>query len=190
MTLYYVGDTTEPARQKFYGDVSQKLTAISTGLVFFELEFNRLDGDALARAMSSSVALGHYKPWIDDLRKEKPYQLEDRVEQLFVEKSVTAAGAWNRLFDETMAALKFDVQGEELELEPTLNMLVSKDGGKRKTAAAALAKVFKQDRVICIDHQHACQGQGNFRPLAGFQGCGGLTPSGQPGGSACGGSAG
>ena len=59
-------------------------------------------------------ALGHYRPWIEDVRKEKPYQLEDRVEQLFHEKSVTGRGAWNRLFDETMAALRFTVDGEEL----------------------------------------------------------------------------
>jgi oligoendopeptidase F len=103
MMLYYVGNTTDPARQKFYGDVSQKLTAVTTGLVFFELEFNRLEEAALNAAMEASAALAHYRPWIDDLRKEKPYQLEDRVEQLFHEKSVTAAGAWNRLFDETMA---------------------------------------------------------------------------------------
>ena len=143
MMLYYVGNTTDPDRQKFYGDVSQKLTAMTTGLVFFELEFNRLESDALEKAMGTSAELAHYRPWIDDLRKEKPFQLEDRVEQLFHEKSVTAAGAWNRLFDETMAALKFEVDGEELTLEPTLNMLTNKDGAKRKTAAKVLAKVFK-----------------------------------------------
>ena len=145
MMLYYVGDTTDPDRQKFYGDVSQKLTAITTGLVFFELEFNRLDGDVLESAMAASAGLARYRPWIEDLRKEKPFQLEDRVEQLFHEKSVTAAGAWNRLFDETMAALTFDVEGEELSLEPTLNMMVSKDATKRKIAAEALAKVFKSN---------------------------------------------
>ena len=68
-------------------------------------------------------ALGHYRPWIEDIRKEKPYQLEDRVEQLFHEKSVTGAGAWNRLFDETMAALRFKVEGKKLAIEPTLNLL-------------------------------------------------------------------
>ncbi len=148
MMLYYVGNTTDPARQKFYGDVSQKLTAVTTGLVFFELEFNRLEEAALTAAMDASPALAHYRPWIDDLRKEKPYQLEDRVEQLFHEKSVTAAGAWNRLFDETMAGLKFEVDGEELSLEPTLNLLLSKDRAKRETASAALAQVFAKNNSL------------------------------------------
>ena len=55
--------------------------------------------------------------------KDKPYQLEDRVEQLFHEKSITGRGAWNRLFDETMTDLRFEVDGERLTLEPTLTRL-------------------------------------------------------------------
>ena len=76
----------------------------SLHLLFFTLELNRIDDAALERAMGDP-ALGHYRPWLEDVRKEKPYQLEDRVEELFHEKSVTGAGAWNRLFDETLGAL-------------------------------------------------------------------------------------
>ena len=62
--------------------------------------------------------MAHYRPWLEDIRREKPYQLEDKLERLFLEKSVSAGSAWNRLFDETMAALRFEVDGEELTLEP------------------------------------------------------------------------
>ena len=98
--LVYAGNTTDPVRAKFYGDMQEKITAASLHLLFFTLELNRIDDAALEAAMSDP-ALGHYRPWIEDVRKEKPYQLEDRVEELFHEKSVTGAGAWNRLFDET-----------------------------------------------------------------------------------------
>ncbi len=90
-------------------------------------------------------ALAHYAPWIEDVRAEKPYQLEDRVELLFHEKSVTGAGAWNRLFDETMASLRFDVDGDELAIEPTLNLLQDRVEEVRKTAAEALAVTFKKN---------------------------------------------
>ena len=63
----------------------------STHLLFFELELNRIDDGVLERAMEDP-ALGHYRPWLEDIRKDKPYQLEDRVEQLFHEKSVTGRG--------------------------------------------------------------------------------------------------
>jgi oligoendopeptidase F len=142
--LYYVGNTTDSARSKFYGDVNSKITEFSTQLLFFELELNRIEDANLADALKVP-ALAHYKPWLDNLLAEKPYQLDDKTEQLFLEKSQTAAGAFNRLFDETMAGLKFKVSGKELALEPTLTLMQSPDGKKRKAASEALAKTFGQN---------------------------------------------
>ena len=139
--LYYVGDTTDSQRGKFYGDVSAKLTEISTLLLFFELELNRIEDQALATAMQVP-ALAHYRPWIENLRKEKPFQLDDKLEELFLEKSQSSSAAFNRLFDETMAGLRFEVDGETLTLEPALNLMQSPDEAKRKAGADALAKTF------------------------------------------------
>src|SRR5262249_29362927 len=141
-SLVHAGDSVDPAISKFYGDVSSRLTEASTHLLFFPLELNRLEDAALERAMQMP-ALGHYRPWIEDLRKDKPYQLEDRVEQLFHEKSQSGYAAWNRLFDQTIAGLRFKVGAKELAIEPTLNLLQDRDGKKRKAAADALAKTFK-----------------------------------------------
>ena len=143
-SLMYAGNTTDPARAKFYGDVQERITAASLHLLFFTLELNRID-DAQLEAAMRDPALGHYRPWIEDVRKEKPYQLEDRVEELFHEKSVTGYSAWNRLFDETIASLRFKVAGKTLAIEPTLNLLQDVDGKKRKAAAEALAKTFKEN---------------------------------------------
>ena len=113
-------------------------------LLFFELEMNRIDDAALEAAMKVP-ALGHYRPWIANLRMEKPYQLDDKLEELFLEKSQTGAAAFNRLFDETMASLRFEVDGETLTLEPALNLMQSPDEAKRKAGALALAKTFKEN---------------------------------------------
>ena len=142
--LIHAGDTSDPIRSKFYGDVQEKITAASSHLLFFTLELNRIDDDAMKAALADAE-LAHYAPWIDDVRAEKPYQLEDRVELLFHEKSVTGHGAWNRLFDETMASLRFDVEGEELAIEPTLNLLQDRVESVRKSAAEALAATFKKN---------------------------------------------
>jgi oligoendopeptidase F len=142
--LIHAGDSVDPAISKFYGDVSERLTAASVHLLFFALELNRVDDAVIERAMQTPE-LGHYRPWIEDLRKDKPYQLEDRVEQLFHEKSQSGYAAWNRLFDQTISALRFKVAGKELAIEPTLNLLQDKDGDKRKAAAQALAKTFKDN---------------------------------------------
>ncbi|HZL63099.1 MAG TPA: M3 family oligoendopeptidase [Pseudolabrys sp.] len=142
--LLYAGNTTDATRAKFYGDMQERITAASLHLLFFTLELNRIDDAALDAAMADP-ALGHYRPWIEDVRKEKPYQLEDRVEELFHEKSVTGYSAWNRNYDETIASLRFKIGGKPLSIELALNMLQDTDGAKRKAAAAALAKTFKQN---------------------------------------------
>jgi oligoendopeptidase F len=141
-SLNYAGNSTDPARAKFYGDMQERITAASLHLLFFTLELNRVDDAALEAAMAYP-ALGHYRPWIEDVRKERPYQLEDRVEELFHEKSVTGYSAWNRNYDETVASLRFRIGGKPLSIELALNMLQDADGKKRKSAAQALAKTFK-----------------------------------------------
>src|SRR5262244_2694660 len=139
--LVHAGDTADPARGKFYADVQERVTAVSTHLLFFTLELNRLDDAKLEVAMQHDL-LAHYRPWIEDIRREKPYQLEDRIEQLFHEKSVTGYSAWTRLFDETIAGLRFKVGPKVLAIEPTLNLLQDPRGATRKAAAQALAKTF------------------------------------------------
>jgi oligoendopeptidase F len=141
--LVHAGNTVDPARAKFYADVQERLTAASTHLLFFVLELNRLD-DAKLEAAMQDRSLGYYRPWLEDIRKDKPYQLEDRIEQLFHEKSVTAYSAWNRLFDETIASLRFKVGAKSLAIEPTLNLMQDPKAAMRKAASQALAKTLKE----------------------------------------------
>jgi oligoendopeptidase F len=145
--LIHAGDSVDPAITKFYGDVSERLTTASVHLLFFALELNRVDDAVIDRAMQTPE-LGHYRPWIEDLRKDKPYQLEDRVEQLFHEKSQSGYAAWNRLFDQTISGLRFKVAARELAIEPTLSLLQDRAPAKRKTAGQALAKTFKANERI------------------------------------------
>jgi oligoendopeptidase F len=137
-SLLYASDTSNPAIAKFYGDAQERVTALAGDVLFFELELNRLDDAKLNGAMATP-ALGHYRPWLEDIRKEKPHQLADDLERLFLDKSVSAAAAWNRLFDDTVAALRFDFEGESLTLEPLLGKLMDPDAKIRETAANALA---------------------------------------------------
>ncbi|MBL8882940.1 MAG: M3 family oligoendopeptidase [Hyphomicrobium sp.] len=142
--LYYAQNQSDPARAKFYGDVSEALTRISTDLIFFELELNQID-DAVLDAAIAHKDLARYKPWFDDLRKEKPHQLDEKLETLFTEKSQTGRAAWTRLFNETMSSLRFDVEGEKepLSLEPTLNLMTDPAEPRRRAGSEALAKAFK-----------------------------------------------
>ena len=142
--LNYVTNTADPARAKLFGDTQDKLTGVSTGLLFFELELNRID-DAVMDAALKEPSLAHYKPWLTDLRKERPHQLSDEIEKLFYEKAITGPAAFSRLFNETLTSLRFEVDGESLTLEPALNLLSDPSPEKRAAAAESLARVLKKN---------------------------------------------
>ncbi len=149
--LTYFSDTSNPANGKFYGDVQVKLTDIAAHLLFFPLELNRIDDSVIEASLSRDSLAAHYKPWLLDLRKDKPYQLDDKLEQLFLEKSMTSATAFNRLFDETLAELRFDIDGEKVPLEVALNLLQEADPEARRKGAMALAETFKANlRVFTL----------------------------------------
>lgn len=140
--LRYALETTNPERMKFLGDLSQAITDLATGLLFWELELNKIGDDVLEAALATDENLARYRHWFTELRKAKPYQLDEKIEELFFEKSVTGAQAWNRLFDETMASLKFEVNGEILPIEATLHLLSDKDEKKREAAFHGLGKTL------------------------------------------------
>jgi len=145
--LRYYQNTMDSDRAKFMADAQDKITTFTTPLVFFSLEFNRLDEDHLARLLAANAALARYKPVFDRMRAMRPHQLSDELEKFLHDESVVGASAWNRLFDETMAGLMFTVEGEAdpLSLEATLNLLTDPDRPRREAAARALAEVFDRN---------------------------------------------
>jgi oligoendopeptidase F len=145
--LRHYQNTIDPERAQFMGNAQDRVTNATTPLVFFSLEFNRLDEDHLARLLAANADLARYKPVFDRMRAMRPHQLSDELEKFLHDESVVGASAWNKLFDETMAALMFAVKGEpeELNLEATLNLLTDPQRPRREAAAKALAEVFAKN---------------------------------------------
>ena len=145
--LRYYQNTMDSDRAKFMADAQDQVTDFTTSLVFFTLEFNRLDDAHLTKLLAENAALARYKPVFDRMRAMRPYQLSDELEKFLHDESVVGASAWNRLFDETMAGLMFKVAGqdEDLNLEATLNLLTDSDRSNREAAARALAAVFDKN---------------------------------------------
>ncbi len=151
--LRYYQITTDSDRAKFMADCQDQITNFTTPLVFYSLEFNRLEDDHLAGLLAKNADLARYKPVFDRIRAMKPHQLSDELEKFLHDQSTVGSAAWNRLFDETMAALEFEVDGEALNLEATLNLLTEQDRAKREAATHALAKVFN-DNIKLFSRVH------------------------------------
>jgi oligoendopeptidase F len=132
----------DPEIGRFYQTVQERLTAISTELLFFTLELNKIEDAALEEKLKDPIA-GRYRPWLRDLRVFRPHQLSEEMEKLLHEKSVTAYSAWVRLYDETQAAMRFKVGGKDLTMAGVLAGMTDRDSRKRRAAAKALSKGLK-----------------------------------------------
>ncbi len=142
--LRYYQLTTDGGRTKFMSDCQEKVTNYTTPLVFFSLELNRLDEAALTAMYAQNADLARYKPVLDRIRAMKPYQLSDELEKFLHDLGVVG-DAWERLFDETIAGLNFNVDGEDLSIEGTLNLLTEQDRATREAASRELARVFGEN---------------------------------------------
>ncbi|MDO6798136.1 M3 family oligoendopeptidase [Shimia thalassica] len=145
--LRYYQLTTDAERAQFMSNCQEDLTNFTTPLVFFTLELNRLDDEQLSAAFAENADLARYKPVFDRIRAMKPHQLSDELEKFLHDLGVVG-DAWERLFDETIAGLTFNIEGQELNIEATLNYLTEQDRSKREMASRELARVFQENIKI------------------------------------------
>ena len=140
--LVFSGDAQSSENGRFYQTMQERVTSISSHLLFLTLEINRIEDAALETKIGASPALSHWRPWLRDLRVFRPHQLSDEMEKLLHEKEVTGRSAWNRLFDETVADMRVTVAGEKLTVSAALNKLSDRDRSVRAAAAEGVSDAF------------------------------------------------
>ncbi len=171
--LVYCTAMDDAETAQFFQTVREETTATESRLLFLTLELNRIEDDALEDKLKAP-ALARYAPWVRDVRAFRPFQLSDEVERLLLEKQVAGRAAWMRLFDETMAALRFSVRGEALSSAEALNLLSDKDRDVRREAAQALGTVLGENvrtfalitNTLAKDKEIEDQWRGFERPIS------------------------
>lgn len=138
--LCYSANTTDAGIGQFYQRVTERVTDISSKLLFFTLEINRID-DAVIQGRLASTSLAPWGSWIRDLRVFRPHQLSDELEEFLHEKDVTDR-AWIRLFDETIASMRIALGAEQVTVTQALNNLSDRNRPVRETAAHAIEQAF------------------------------------------------
>lgn len=143
--LLHAAKTSDTEVGRFYQTVSEQLNQVSANLLFVSIEINQISDDELTDLLSSSATLRAYTSWIRDQRAMRPHLLSDEMERQMHEREVTARSAWVRLFDETIAGLRFDVNGTQLTETEALNLLSDNDRSVREAAGQALSKTFGEN---------------------------------------------
>jgi len=172
--LLHAAHAEDPEIGRFYQTVSERVVEVGTRLLFLTLEVNRIEDQALASKLEQSPLLARYKPWLRDVRSFRPHQLDDEIERVLHEKSVTGRSAWVRLFDETMASLRFPLDGKELTSSQIFDLMSDRDRAKRQAAASSIAGVLTPNarlftlitNTLAKDKQIESDWRGFARPIS------------------------
>ncbi len=150
-SLVYAADMSDQESGRFYQSMQEQVTDIATQLLFLTLEINKIDDPTMKRNLADN-ALAKFEPWLRDVRALRPHQLSDDIERLLLEKQVVGKSAWIRLFDETMADLRFEVElitGTKIYTSAEVfNLLSDKNNSIRKAAAISIGKVLADNARV------------------------------------------
>ncbi|MEO1090591.1 MAG: M3 family oligoendopeptidase [Pseudomonadota bacterium] len=147
-SLRFAGQRDDAEVGRAFQSMQERVNALTTRLLFVTLELNRIEDTDLDAKVEASAALRHYRPWLRDVRAFRPYQLSDDVEKVLHERSVTGRSAWVRLFDETLADLRFPFRGEPLTNAQIFDKLQAKDRDVRAEAATCIGAVLAERQKL------------------------------------------
>jgi oligoendopeptidase F len=172
-SLVHAAKTDDPRHGALLSRVREERTAINKHLIFFDLEWVKLP-DEPARKLLSNPELAHYRHYLEHKRAWRPHYLTEPEEKVLDEKNVTGRAAFVRLFDETVASMRFQYRGQTLSQQEILAKLYDPDREARKDAAVSLTEGLQGNarlltyifNNLVLDHQADCR----LRSFTSFMG--------------------
>ena len=149
--LIFSTDADDPNIAQVYQNINEFVQTQSSKLVFFTLALNQID-DALLQKLLSNKDVAYYEPWIRDIRTFKPYQLDEKLEQLLSDSSIASRQNWVRLYDTLLDNMEISIDDNHHTLTEALDLLSHSQEVERKKTALALSEAFAchKDQITLI----------------------------------------
>ncbi len=138
--LRYITNMNDHERKKLYHSANEVLSVLSAEMAFFVIAINDLSDEVVF-----DQKIDKYKTFFENIRLYKPYELSEEVEQAMIKKSITSSNAWSNFFDETMAKLRFILDGKELNSSQIFNLLSDKDSKVREQSANVISNTLNEN---------------------------------------------
>ncbi len=135
-------DTADPGVGALWQLVQERLAALESELLFFDLEWQALS-DEVAEGLLKDEGNERYAHHLRVLRRYTPHRLSEPEEVILNETSVTGRSAFRRLFDEQLAAIRIPVDEDEVPLDVALAGLDSPDRERRRRIAEAVSTALE-----------------------------------------------
>ncbi len=166
-SLVHAAKTDDPKHGALLARTREQRTAINKHLIFFDLEWVKV-ADEVAQCLLAAPALARYRHYLEQKRAWRPHYLSEPEEKILEEKAITGRVAFVRLFDETVASLRFPFvyagQSEMLSLQQINARLYDADRRARQAAAEGLTRGLRDNarlltylmNTLVLDHRSDC----------------------------------
>lgn len=149
--LLYSADTGRDEHRDLEQRTEQQLTEIQNLVLFFDLEWSRVD-EATAQALLDDPQLATHRHYLEQVRKYRPHLLSEPEEQIVNEKDLTGPLAWARLHTEITSSLTFSVERDGTPRDHTLDEVLAlfhhPDRDLRRRAHDALYAVLQEQGAV------------------------------------------
>ena len=149
--LLYSADTGRDEHRDLEQRTEQQLTEIQNLVLFFELEWSRVD-DAAAQALLDDPQLAIHRHYLEQVRKYRPHLLSEPEERIVNEKDLTGPSAWARLHTEITSSLTFSVERDGTPRDHTLDEVLAlfhhPDRDLRRRGHDALYAVLQEQGAV------------------------------------------
>ncbi len=140
MTYAFLIFATDSTKGAFLAKYQKLATQIEESILFFELEFNKIDNKKQDKIIKKAGVKSFY---LQSLKKHKRHQLSLLEEKIILKKDLVSTSAFSRLFDEHLSRLKFNLNRKKVSEEVVLSELYNPDREKRKKASISLSNGLK-----------------------------------------------
>jgi oligoendopeptidase F len=151
-SLWFYSDTGSQEALTFRNRVRQASTAASNRILFFTLWWRSLPDDEAWRLLPSESEYGDYRHYLQDLRRFKPFTLDEKSEQLINTKDENGIGAVMTLYSMLTNRLEFtlEVDGESRRLtrDELMSHVFSPQPDLRVAAYRELYRVYAQEANV------------------------------------------
>src|SRR5690606_13835476 len=151
-SLWFSADTQSPAALTYRNRMQQTLTALQNRILFFELWWKSLDDDEAAALLPNAEQYPDYRFYLEDIRRTKPYTLDEKSEQIINVKDANGIDSVITLYSMLTSRLEFnlEVDGEQKTLtrDALMGYVYSPKPELRAAAYQELYRVYKKEAAI------------------------------------------
>ncbi len=151
-SLWFYADTTSQEALTFRNRVRQAATEAGNRKLFFTLWWRGLEDDEAWRLLPGEAEHRDHRQYLQDLRRFKPYTLDEKSEQIINIKDQSGADAVTTLYSMLTNRLEFnfEVDGEALKLtrDELMSHAFSSEPERREGAYRELYRVYSQEANV------------------------------------------